>query len=254
MATRAPRVFIYGSCVSRDTLEFLRPHGYSLTHYSARQSLISVYGRADLALLPAFTTSSPFQRRMIEEDWRSGLVWQLKARRAETDILLWDLCDERLGVRRLQPRGFVTRSVDLLSTGIDAALESSSDVVDFGEAKHLKMWSKRLKDFRALLDELDLSHRLVLLAPPWAERTVNGAPSLTSYGRSAAEANALFAPYHEAITSTLHCPIVTLPVDETESDPEHKWGPAPFHYSAANYTALAASIDEAVAIMSRRAL
>ena len=36
-------MFIYGSCVSRDTFEFLRPLGYGLVDYVARQSLISAF-------------------------------------------------------------------------------------------------------------------------------------------------------------------------------------------------------------------
>jgi hypothetical protein len=43
-ASRPMRVLVVGSCVSRDTFEFLRPDCFTLQGYVARQSLISAFG------------------------------------------------------------------------------------------------------------------------------------------------------------------------------------------------------------------
>ena len=39
------RVFIYGSCVSRDTFEYLDPDQFEIVQYVARQSALSAYTR-----------------------------------------------------------------------------------------------------------------------------------------------------------------------------------------------------------------
>ena len=248
----APRkVFIYGSCVSRDTFEFLRPMGYELVDYVARQSLVSAFTVADTELLTPIDTDSAFQRRMLEDDWRGSLVTHIETQAARTDVLLWDLCDERLGVRELGRQAFVTRSVDLLSTGVDARIQDRSTLVDFGSERHLRLWQASLATWRETLERCGLLAKLVLVAPPWAEVTLDGTPSPTSFGRSAQQANSMFDGYHRAAAEALGCPGVSLDAGAVRSDPGHRWGLAPFHYSRQNYESLAEQIDAAAAAAGR---
>jgi Family of unknown function (DUF6270) len=251
MATGVPsrKVFIYGSCVSRDTFEYLRPLGYELLDYVARQSLISAYSPAATDLLTPFKADSAFQRRMLHDDWRASLVPAVHARCAQTDLLLWDLCDERLGVRDLGQQVFVTRSVDLLTTGVDGRIQDRSTLVDFGSDRHAQLWRASLAKWRGTLEQSGLLGRLVLVAPPWAELTLGGASSPTSFGRTARQANSIFERYHEAAARMLGCPVVSLDRSAARSDPDHRWGLAPFHYSHQNYVSLAEQIDAAASTL-----
>ncbi|WP_298886885.1 DUF6270 domain-containing protein [uncultured Serinicoccus sp.] len=233
------RTFIYGSCVSRDTFEFLRPQGYDLTAYVARQSLLSAYSRVDEEELPPHETSSAFQRRMIEGDWTSSLPRALARVRGRVDLVLWDLCDERLGVRRLASGHYVTRSVDTIATGLDTQLEKQgAALVPFGSPQHRRHFTARLRSFRQRLRELELLERTLVLAPAWASRCGDGTPTPSSFGLSAEEANPIFADYHDEVEKVVGVPIIRLGEDLVEGAAHHRWGKAPFHYSDEVYLRL----------------
>lgn len=237
---RPIRTFIYGSCVSRDTFEFLRPLGYELVGYVARQSLISAYSRVD-APLPKLTLDSAFQRRMVDLDWSSSLVPQLRRSARHIDLLVWDLFDERLGVRKLDT-GVITRSVEGISSGLDEILAPTTRWLDLGSHEHWRLWRRRLDNFADALESLGLLERLVLLAPPWAEYSSSGSSAPSSFGRAPHDANALFAPYYAAAASIAPS-VVSMPLHEVRSDASHRWGEAPFHYIPANYQEMAGQID-----------
>lgn len=241
---RPVRTFIYGSCVSRDTFEFLRPLGYELIDYMARQSLLSVFARLR-SERPQFDASSRFQRRMIERDLGSALLPTLRQRAHEIDLLVWDLCDERLGAYVL-PHGVATRSIDTISTGLDEVFAAQGELLEFGSDGHLALWTRRLRDLRAFLSEHGLLSRLLLLAPAWAETSSAGGPSPSSFGREPTEANRQFAAYHMAAVEVLGCPVVTRAASVLRSDRDHQWGEAPFHYVRADYEALSAELDAVV--------
>lgn len=247
----APQVVIYGSCVARDTFEFLKPRGYGLVDYVARQSLISAFSHVEPDTVGEVTAESAFQRRMLENDWRGRLASVLEAKADRIDVLLWDLCDERLGVRELGEGGFITRSVDLLSTGADARIDPQSRVIDFGTPAHLRLWREALTQWRGVLTTLGLLDKVVLLAPPWAQTAVDGTPSPTSFGRTPQEANALFAEYHRTAVEMLGCPVVTLGEEVARSDQTHQWGFAPFHYARENYVSMADDIEAAFTVQSQ---
>ena len=236
------RTFIYGSCVSRDTFEYLE--GHELVRYVARQSIISAYHRVREGILPQLVLPSAFQRRMFDWDARSRLVPLLRADAAGIDVLLWDLCDERLGVRLLGGRGAVTRSVDGMTAGFDAELESRSELADFGTDRHFALWKRRLSAWGRELDTIGLRERLVLVAPPWAQRSASGKAAPASFGRTSGEANILYERYVDQAVATLGCPVVTTDPVETLSDPAHRWGEAPFHYTSRVYEELAARIED----------
>ncbi|GIL34735.1 hypothetical protein PDTK01_08110 [Phycicoccus sp. DTK01] len=251
MAPAPLRTFIYGSCVSRDTFEFLRPGGYALLDYVARTSLVSAFAPSGLADVGTVETTSSFQRRMLESDWRGGLVPLLESRADQVDVLLWDLCDERLGLRDLGEGRYLTRSVDLISTGVDGRLKDRSVVLELGDPAHRAVWDDALGRWRELLGGLGLLDRVVLLAPPWAVEAGDGTPSPTSFGRTAQEANALFAGYVDAAAEVIGCPVVTGDEGAVRSDPGHQWGFAPFHYAAETYVGLAGAIDDAASGLPR---
>lgn len=236
------RTFIYGSCVSRDTFEFLIPQGYELLNYVARQSLLSASAPPTSATIPHVDITSAFQRRMLVGDWESNMLPTLAKYAEWTDLLLWDLCDERLGVRRWSG-GTVTRSVDAISSGLDTHLDQTSEVLALGTFEHLTSFTEGLQRFRETLQHVGLLDRTLLVAPPWAIRTEDGTRSPASFGMHAETANRLFTRYEEAVHDVLGIPVVTLPTEATKADVQHRWGLSPFHYSEDVYQTLAKGIE-----------
>ncbi|WP_136518566.1 DUF6270 domain-containing protein [Cellulomonas telluris] len=236
------RVFVYGSCVSRDTFEHASPSGrYVLSRYVARQSLISAYAGA--AVVPCTDAlSSPFQRRMVEGDAEGDLPSLLEAHAAEIDLLVWDLTDERLGVL-IWPDGRVaTRSVELVASGIEKLLEGQRHV-PFGTDEHFALWCRALGRFRDTLRDLDLLGRTVLLAVPWAEVSDDGTAVARSFGVGPAEGNAAFQRYHAAARDA-GIRVAAPAHEDVLAAAGHRWGPAPFHYTGRTYDAIATLLDD----------
>lgn len=236
------RTFIYGSCVARDTFEELRPLGYSLRHYVARQSIITA--TADVSArsaMPASDVSSSFQRRMIEGDWNANLLAELDMAAGQVDLLLWDLFDERLGVRRSGTGHVSTRSVDSLKAGMDAAMQGSTTLIPMGSSEHLELFAEALVRFRAELEDRDLLGRTLLVAPRWAEKTTCGDDAPGSFGWNPGSANETYQQYYRLVSDIVGVPVVDAP-HEPLANPRHRWGPAPFHYDLRTYDRLAAEI------------
>jgi len=184
---------------------------------------------------------------MLLGDWESNLLPLLQERTNDIDVIVWDLCDERLGLRQLSPpagsriSSLATRSVDSLSSGFDTAL-GNCPIIPFGSSRHKTRFQRALGEFRKSLETLGLADKLLILAPPWARYSHDGTDAPTSFGLSAGRANRIYDTYYAAITETLDAPLVTIPEKEVFCDPTHQWGPAPFHYTEKIYRRLASKI------------
>ncbi|MFV0407353.1 MAG: DUF6270 domain-containing protein [Propioniciclava sp.] len=237
------RTLIMGSCVARDTFEYLAKGRFSLTLYRARQSLISSFTPPVTVVKPA-AMKSPFQRRLAQADYDSSLPTDLERTADTLDLILWDLADERLGVYCFPDGTCVTRTVDMIAARGEDPVRAQAKLIRFGTNDHFARWSEALTRFHTALVTHHSSARLVLFAVPWAERTVSGAPTPLSFGTSAALANQLYPRYLEAARGQGIEPVGQDIVKPAGSD-THKWGAAPFHYTDSVYEALirAAELD-----------
>ena len=106
---------IFGSCVTRDAVGLL-PEMVLPAHYTARQSWVSEASpRAWFP--PVDRLSSPFQRRMLKDDFGSSLFDQIAKHASTADIVLFDIIDDRLGVIEYWPNRYVTLSAELSNAG-----------------------------------------------------------------------------------------------------------------------------------------
>lgn len=239
------RTFIYGSCVSRDTFERLPAGEFKLLQYVARQSLISALAPPSSHPVPRIDTTSDFQRRMLEGDWNGSLLPLLREQADSIDLLLWDLCDERLGLRQLEldgPRGhaMATRSVDGIRAGVDEQL-LNSPLISFGTTKHRLLFLESLRTFADHLRQFGLLSRTLMLAPAWATRTSAGVATPSSFGLLPGRANRLYADYYATVRYVTRIPLLTTD-KETLADDNHPWGVAPFHYTEEVYSSLTHAI------------
>lgn len=228
----APQL-VYGSCVARDLVEIALGGPDVVSGYVARQSLISAFsGRPSTLVVPQGAPMSPFQRRMVEGDLHRGLEQEVRraAGRGVRDVL-WDLVDERLGVYVLEDGSPVTRSIDLMASGLDAQLADNAALLPLGSPEHLRRWTSALERFRSLTTEVGMI--VTLLSIPWAECDDHGGATPVSFGISARTANAAFRPYIEAATSLFRT--ASLDTTAVTAARHHRWGPAPFHYTTDTY-------------------
>ncbi|MFC7375399.1 DUF6270 domain-containing protein [Brachybacterium sp. GCM10030268] len=224
------RVTIYGSCVARDSVDLAGHDRLKVADYIARQSLISV-GRDASALFPEDAqVAHRFQRRMMEADFAGDLERRLDAVATRTDLLLWDLTDERHGVHMLDDGSVITRSIDLIAVPEALAAVEDARHVAFGSDEHFELWSPRAEQFRDHLREQGLFEKTVVLEIPWAVVTADGQETPGSMGTSAVEANAAYRRYFDRLRELGFSVLEMQPLGVL-ADPGHRWGLAPFHYT-----------------------
>lgn len=229
-----PRVLIYGSCVSRDTIEFM-PEPVKIVKYIARQSLISIGNQPDPGSPALLQLESPFQQRVTEDDRLGNAGETIAALAPETDLLLIDLTDERGGVYDLGSGSYLTRSVERVANRGDDLFPRR---VPFGTPEHLALWRPAFERFLGTLEETGLMARSIALAVPWAAVTPSGEPTPESFGMTASQANRLFEPYYRILRRSPIRVIGPRPWKRAMGDPGHRWGLAPFHYTQDTYASL----------------
>ena len=235
------RLAVYGSCVSRDSASVLEDRGWSVERYVARQSLISAGSSVDVSGLDLSGLASAFVRRSFLSDAAGDLEGQLSEAASRTDILLWDLTDERLGVVETMPGCFLTRSTEGMTAGLYKRLECR--VLKLGTDEHLSLWECALPRFRVVLERCGLLERTVLLHAPWALRTFEGEPTVSSWGLTSQEANCLMAGYVEQVHHQLPVPVLRVLDELVVADTKHRWGAAPFHYVQGFYAWVASAVE-----------
>jgi hypothetical protein len=228
------RVFIYGSCVSRDTFEHLDPEQFELVEYVARQSVLSAYTKPVELMAPP-TLKSRFQQRMITGDFSSSLRSQMATHGSATDFVLVDLTDERLGAYLLPDGSIVTRSVELIESGGEQYLPQGTQHIAFGTQQHFDYWTTAMQSVGEHMRGQMSQATIVLLDIPWAEWSETGAQTPGSFGMQAAEANPIFRSYAQAAAQTLGAHVISMEPSEVVSSPDHPWGDAPFHYAEKVY-------------------
>lgn len=239
--SRAPRVGVYGSCVGRDSVDLLLERGWELSTYIPRQSLVSAVAPAPPDTLPLSGISSAFVQRVLRGDIRGDMYERLTQEAQTTDVLLWDLIDERLGFFDLPDGGVVTRTMEGLGEDLYTHL-AGARLVEFGTTEHLQRWKEHLSVFTGFLKEQGLWERTLLLLCPWALTDSTGQPTPTSWGTTPLEGNWLFTEYYATAAST-GLTVIRLPDELSVAGDTHKWGPAPFHYIDAAYEWVADAVN-----------
>lgn len=223
-------VTVYGSCVARDAVDLAGGDRFPVDDYIARQSLISMGHDAGAHFPQDAEISSAFQRRMMRADFAGDLEHRLVAVKDSTDVLLWDLADERHGVHVFDDGSVATRSVDVVNVPEALAVVDAARHIPFGTDEHFALWAPRAERLRDHLVEIGLFERTVVLQVPWALVTADGRPTPWSMGTKARDANEAYRRYYEHLRD-LGFRMLELQPLGVLADPEHRWGLAPFHYT-----------------------
>lgn len=280
-----PGIDIWGSCVSRDTLEFMPD--FAVGTYVARQSAIVALAPATDLTAPLDKLESDFQRRMLAGDMASDAGARLEEKSAV--CVLVDLVDERRGVWQFPNGTYLTNSVEAFWTGIDQwGPDVGARLIEFGTNEHFELWRQ---GFTLVTRRITRTGKpVVLLDTAWAEvfegqspphglasflssvgrrsqrkmghflRTVkrersvaagvvglSAAPSTTGdgYVKIAREANKRYRRYVDT-AQKLADATIRRTADAVRMNKSHKWGIGPYHYSDHDYEQIRDDLYEIV--------
>lgn len=165
---------IFGSCVSRDTVEFMPE--VDVVAYVARQSVTSLQAPHGTDGIDLSELSSAFQRRMVTSDLNGTGSGRITEKADDLDFVLIDLIDERRGFWRFPDGTSMTNSLEIESCGAArTARRAGARLIEFGTDEHFTAWTTGFERLIAELKEAELWERAILLDIEWAG-AVEGAP------------------------------------------------------------------------------
>lgn len=231
-----PKIFIYGSCLTRDTKNFF-PEDWKAPTYIARQSLISASSGVT-EIVGESKLSSAFQNRMIQYDIEGSAFEKLEESLDAHDLFLVDFVDERRGVFEIGPGKYVTRSYEMTNSGLMKQQCEAPRWIDFGTDEHFKLWCSA---FDAMMDIISSKNvPMMAVVPPWAEKNCKGEP-LTYKNGPVSTINATYKRYNSYVAGKRIATVGVSP-ETAVAEVNHQWGPATFHFVDDVYEKLAEQI------------
>lgn len=225
------RVFIYGGCTSRDTADFCYDdYGMELHSYIARQSLISAFSPAAPDGFDLSKVKGKFQSRMLAGDIAGSLPGHLETSADSIDLIVWDFMIERTGVHEVKGGGMITRN------SVHRRNKRLGQLHRFGTEEHFTLWCGALEKFETETKRLGLFEKTVVNATPWALVDTSGTRPDYNAGMSPELFNEVVEAYWSAAEEA-GLKVARIAQEDAVADPEHKWGPAYFHYVPETYKA-----------------
>lgn len=236
-----PAVFIYGSCVSRDTRPYLG-EGWEITKYVARQSMISAASPRGV-LRGESALTSKFQNECLRNDIRSSLFSAVDEAKDETDVFVIDLVDERLGVYEIEDGTYVSHSWELEESKLLKQQDRELKHIPFGTDEHFNLWAKSAKTVIAKLKST--GKPVLVLGPEWSEKADDGQAPLMYRGKTSAAYNDLYRRYYDHLRA-LGVNVLSIGQDTVMASVQHQWGLAPYHYVKPVYHLMRDAITSAI--------
>ena len=107
------KIAIFGSCVSRDTAEFM-PEA-EVVAYVARHSVTSLESPHGTNGIDLSDLTSAFQKRMVTSDLKGTGLERIVKNAKDLDVVLLDLVDERRGFWKFPDGTTMTNSLEIES-------------------------------------------------------------------------------------------------------------------------------------------
>ncbi|WP_421297214.1 DUF6270 domain-containing protein [Aeromonas sp. 604015] len=220
-------ILIYGSCVSRDALEFDTIKKINLKGYFARSSLASSMCDVNVTGISTEKISSSFQRRMVESDLSKELHKVIS--KAEYDLLLLDFIDERFDLWISPNGGVCTLSNELLQSGF---VPPRNEIIKSGSELWFSYWESGWITLLDTLNQTGQIKKLLINEVYWSEKTVNGSDYLPTYSKVGINAanNTLKRIYERIKCDISEAQFIKFNTTELIGAESHKWGKSPFHY------------------------
>lgn len=161
------KIAIFGSCVSRDTAEFM-PEA-EVVAYVARHSVTSLESPHGTAGVDLSDLNSAFQKRMVTSDLKGSGLERIAKNAEDLDLVLLDLVDERRGFWRFPGGTTMTNSLEIESCGAArTARRSGAWLVEFGTDEHFDQWKSGFITLIEGLKAAGMWEKTLLLDIEWA--------------------------------------------------------------------------------------
>jgi hypothetical protein len=220
MSAESNELHIFGSCVSRDAVEFA--HGARVGKYSARQSVVSAASeRPSQETLDAFQLkegTNPFLRRSVEADFCKTSLRELAAQDPAAVVVL-DLIEERVPLGVTHCGALVTYSQ--AASGFSNARTLIQRLIPAYSDEHRELFAKAIPVFAERIGPRPvIIHRALYAAGNW------------NFER----ANRVLGEFYDLIATHLKsATVIEVDPQHRVSSASHKWGFAPYHYVDAYY-------------------
>lgn len=234
------RFFIYGGCVSRDSFETIKENN-SLVHYVARQSLISATSRPEQRI-NLNKLSDNFSSRMIKGDIQSSLIPRVEVHAGNTDIMLFDILSERLGVYRLSGGTYITNSTELAASKILNDFTEPKTLIRMGTDRHFDLWMNSVLILKNKLIERGIFDKTFALQVQWTDTTIQGTNTPKFRDWDARRGNETYSRYYSYLDDQ-GFNLIRPPKEISLSDENHKWGPSQYHYQPEFYKFVAETLE-----------
>lgn len=220
------KVFILGSCVSRDAINTADPLEYRLAAYYARSSFASLSSQP-VADLPALSSiESNFQRRMVAADMDKSVLQEVQ--KSDYDILLVDFIDERFNVLKVSDEQIITISNEYKKAKIG---NYTGKVLSNISTEKFVYWKHGFDRFVEILKSSGNLSKLKILKVFWSVKTSNGV-KIEAYPEDyIAQQNKYLNELYAYVSATIGSHyLVSFSDEDFISDENHRWGLEPFHY------------------------
>lgn len=225
------KIFIFGSCVSRDIFNLPAAHSCQVIQYLARSSIASAFQLQPIDDKYSRNLASPFQRKLVGYDLEKSATSMLNAN--EFDVLLIDFIDERFDLFSFANGSLCTLSSELLNSGFQPPTEEGR-IIKSGSDEFYELWEAGWRSFVEAIKRKNLMQRIRLNKVFWGKKIEDG----SSFPNCAAidAANAFLARLYKRAEMDLHPEQVMQFRDELMVGAKnHRWGISPFHYVDAYY-------------------
>ncbi|WP_139313566.1 DUF6270 domain-containing protein [Salinicola sp. MH3R3-1] len=220
------KVFIFGSCVSRDAFNFDFPR-LELVGYFSRSSFASAFGSSPQKDNYSQELNSNFQKRMVKADFEKEALQKIVS--TEFDILLIDFVDERFKLFKSTTGSIVTLSNELSKTPFLRQAEGVA-VSPFSD-EHFQLWERGWKKFVSSLSSHNLLSKVVVNCGLWAKTDEQGNAIPNVDLNLIEKANSHLRRLYDRVFLDIPASQAFMPSDKmVVGKLEHKWGAAPFHY------------------------
>lgn len=237
------RVFILGSCVSRDPFELPYERKPEIVKYVARTSLASQVIGAFSDEGAIHEIESNFQRNMVLGDMEKTLLRDLEELTFEA--LVVDFIDDRFPILFSGAGG-----ATLSSEYIEARAKAGAAELNWEEVvsakSHLKMqwWEQGFANLVALAERKRPKIPIIVNRVYWADRTING-DALPSWTGNAREENDYLDSLYDRCSKAGAVRFIEYH-QEFLADPSHVWGLSPFHYTLDIYQTFLEKLGEMI--------
>lgn len=226
----AKKVFILGSCVTRDALELADESCFKLSGYIARTSLASTFRNELVSNYDLSTIASSFQRRMVDNDLLKKTMTELI--NTDFDFLVIDLIDERFEVVDNGDGQYFTLSSEFKDNVI---LQEGVRILKPNDDELFDLWCQGWNKLIEMARLNNFYHKIIINKVYWSNKDLSNELVFPEYGNWIDKNNQWLNRLYSYIEKLEDIKIISYPENSFFIDRAHKWGAQPYHYTNGLY-------------------